>query len=230
MHHARELITSGRIGRVLSTRQYSGTIAFGRKIEAASLYQEEATNGTTLVTIHGGHALDVAIAILGEIAEIATLATTQYPEIETGEHGERRSRSISDHLLVQWRLRSGSALSVEVAGGRPPDDVAFRLEVVGENGTLTLDGDVPRGFQSGRIRLSLNGEPQSLDEGEGASLPDVAVNVAGVYAALRDDIASGTFSVPDFDHAVHLTQLISDVTTASETGARFIGKNSPNVY
>ncbi len=157
---ARELIALGQIGRVLSARLYSATAGWGRKVEPAGLYLEQAVNGATLVAINGGHALDVASAVLGDLVDVAALATTQYPEIEVeiGDQSERRARSIPDHLLTQSRLCGGAALAVEVAGGRPPD-TPFRLEVVGENGTLALDGGAPWGFQAGRIRLSLNGVP-----------------------------------------------------------------------
>jgi predicted dehydrogenase len=231
VRRARELIAFGQIGRVLSARLYSATAGFGRKVETAGLYFEQAVNGATLLTICGGHTLDVASAVLGDLVDVAALATTQYPEIEieteTGDQRERCARSIPDHLLTQSRLCGGAALAVEVAGGRPPD-APFRLEVVGENGTLALDGGASWGFQAGRIRLSLNGAPQSLDEGEAVSLPDPAANVASMYVALRDDIANATASVPDFDHAVRLTRLLADVTASSETGARIAVNNSPS--
>ena len=51
-------------------------------------------------------------------------------------------------------------------------------------------------------------------------MPDMAANVAGIYAALRDDIANGTSTAPDFDHAVRLTRLISDLLSSSRTGIR----------
>ena len=93
---------------------------------------------------------------------------------------------------------------------------------------LALDGGELRGFQSGRLRLSLNGEPQSAEEGEsGPPMPDTAANVAGVYAALRDDIAHGTSTVTGFDHAVRLTRLIDSVTASGQTGARQPAKDWP---
>ncbi len=48
-------------------------------------------------------------------------------------------RSTFDHLLAQARLADGSALSVEVAGGRPPE-TPFRLEVIGEAAYRRRDG------------------------------------------------------------------------------------------
>lgn len=228
VRRARELVESGTIGRVLSARHYSGTIAFGRKIGAADAYLEEEANGATLVTIHGGHALDLSAAVLGGFEDVTAFATTQYPEIVVGDDGELRARMIPDHLLALSRLRGGAALSVEVAGGRPADDVPFQLEIVGEEGTLALRGGAPRGFQSGRISLSLNGESQLLDEDETAPMPDAAANVAGAYAALRDDIVAGdAFSAPGFDHAVRLSRLIEEATASSDTGTREPVEDSP---
>ncbi len=135
---ASELIAAGAIGRVLSARLYSGTIAFRPKIGKADAYLEENGNGATLVTIHGGHALDLAAMVLGSFQDVTALGTTQYPEVEVGDEGKRQARHIPDHLLVQSRLASGGALLVEVAGGRPPGSTPFRLEITGESGDLVV--------------------------------------------------------------------------------------------
>ena len=76
-----------------------------------------------------------------------------------------------------------------------------------------------RGFQSGRLELDVSGEPQPVDEGEAAGMEDTAASLAGTYAALRDDIANGTWTVPDFAHAVRLATLVEDIMLASESGA-----------
>lgn len=209
-HLARDLVASAALGRVLSARLYSSTGAFGRKMAAADAYLENAENGATLVTIHGGHALDLAIMVLGQLEDVSALTTIQYPEIQVGDDLKRQARSIPDHLLVQAHLASGGALSIEVAGGRPPES-PFRLEVVGETGILALDGGAVRGFQTGRLRLSLNGQPQLIDDSEMGAMPDTATNVAGLYAALRDDITHGSAIAPDFTHAVYLSRLVDDV-------------------
>lgn len=116
------------------------------------------------------------------------------------------------------RLAAGGALAVQVAGGRLPADTPFRIEVTGEDGVLALVGGAPRGFQAGLLNLSLNGEPVKVDESETAALPDPVVNVARVYAALRDDIRNGTSTAPDFGHAARLSHLIDDIHAAAATG------------
>ncbi len=218
VQRARALITSGAVGRLLSVTVRSATAGFGPDVPTSMLYGEVPENGANLITIQGAHTLDLAITVAGALADLNALATTQYPEVRVGDGGGR-ARTTFDHLLVLGRLANGAALSVEVAGGRPPQ-TPFHLEAVGETGVLRLEGGAARGFQSGRLMLLLNGVPQRVDEGELAPLPDAVANVAGVYAALRDDIAGGTTLAAGFDHAVKLTRLIGDALESSRTGSR----------
>ena len=224
VQRTRELIASGALGRVLSMNTYSATAGFGPDVPAPFVYLEDPANFANLITIQGAHTVDLAIAIAGALGDLSALATAQYPEINAD--GEARQRVTFDHLLMQSRLARGGVLSVEVAGGRPPE-TPFRLEVVGETRTLRLHGGAARGFQSGRLTLLLDGVPQHVNEGELAVMPDAAANVAGVYAALRDDIAQGTFTVTGFDHAVKLTRLVTDLLESSRTGSRKLAVNWP---
>ena len=118
-------------------------------------------------------------------------------------------------------------MTVEVAGGRLPKSTPFRFEVIGESGSLLLEGGAPRGFQSSRLRLLLNGEEQPTAEGEADGMIDTAGNVAGVYARLRDDINHNSSAAPGFDHAVRLTRLIDDMLESSRTGIRKPARDWP---
>ena len=219
VRHAREAVAAGTIGRVLSASAYSSTAGFGPDVPAPFLYLEDPDTFANLITIQGAHTVDLALATVGPLAEMGTLLTTQYPEIRAGDGGETRERVTFDHLLFQGRLAAGAALSVEVAGGRHPE-TPFYLDIVGERGIHRLDGGAARGLQSGPRRLSRDGAPESVDEGELADLPDAAVNVGGVYAALRDDILTGSSTATGFDHAVRLTRLAADLFRSSEAGER----------
>jgi predicted dehydrogenase len=222
----RDVIASGVIGRVLSISTYSATAGFGPEVPAPFVYLEDPENFANLVTIQGAHTIDLAIAVAGGPGDLSALATAQYPEINVAKERESRQRITFDHLLLQSRLAQGGVLSIEVSGGRPPE-TPFRMEVVGDAGLLRLDGGAARGFQSGRLTLSLNGASQNVDEGEITKMPDAAANFAGVYAALRDDITGGTFATTGFDHAVKLTQLVTDLLEPSRTGSRVKTANWP---
>ncbi len=216
--HAAGLISSGAIGRVLTATVYSATAGFGRTVSEGELYLEDPATAMNLLTIQLAHTVDVAVLLAGPLTSVAALTTIQYPDLQVGAPARPHQRTIPDHALVHGRLASGGALSVQVAGGRPADDTPFRMDIVGADGVLTLTGGAPRGFQSGRLRLTLNGALVAVDDQDTRELPDSVVNVAGVYTALREDVLHATSTAPDFDHAVHLAHLIDDIGTAAATG------------
>ncbi len=225
---ARTLLSSGAIGRPLAARVFSSTGAFGPKVEPALSFAEDGANGVTLLTIQGAHTLDFAIAVLGPFLDLSALLTTQFPKVTVGDATTEQARSTPDHMLAQARFGAQAALSLEVAGGRTPETSTFRMVIDGEKGVLSIDGGAVRGFQSGRLTVSLNGESQPLNEGETATMTAEAANVASMYAGLRNDILSDQWTVPDFDHAVRLAKLIADATASSEAGVRKTAADWPS--
>ena len=212
---ARERLTSGAIGRVLSLSALSTTAGFGQDVPAPFVYLEDPAVFANLVTIQGAHTLDLVTLLGGAPAQLSALTSRQFAEIRVGDNAEVRPRKTFDHLLVQGGFEGGAPFAVEVAGGRK-SETPFWLDIQGEKGALRLDGGAPRGLQSGRVGLLENGERVAVDEGELKALPDAAVNVGGVYAALRDDIRQGANRVAGFDHAVQLSRLIEAVFRSSE--------------
>lgn len=215
---ALELVRGGAVGRVLSATVYSSTAGFGRAVADNELPLERLETGMNLATIQTAHTLDSAIRLAGRLTSLSALTTIQYPDLEVGDHRCPYRRTLPDHLLIHGRLADGGALAVQVAGGRPADDSPFRLDLVGTKAVLTLDGGAARGFQAGLLRLRLDDEPVEVDAGETVTLPDSVVNVARVYAAIRDDIVFNTSTAPNFHDAARLSHLVDDLLSAAATG------------
>ncbi len=220
VRRATELIAQGAVGRVLGGRCYSTSVAWGGVIQPGMIFAEKPDAGVNLVIIQGAHTVDLLIALLGGLAAASALTDRQYPQVTVQDEDRTIARETFDHIIAQGRFEGGGTLAAEIVGGRPRGRTPFELLVMGDKGELSLTGGAPRGFQSGRLALALNGEPQEVDEGERAGFPDEALNVAGVYARLRDDIVNDTRSSPDFDHAVRLTRLIEDLLASSADGRR----------
>lgn len=214
------LVRSGRIGTLLTGNVFASTAGFGPVVPEGELYLEDPANGMNLPTIQGAHTLDLAIMLAGPLASVAALGTVQYPDLEVGDPPRHHRRTVADHLLVHGRLAAGGALLVQVAGGRPADDTPFRLDLVGTDGTVSLLGGAPRGYQAGVLHLRLDNKPVDVDDGELAGLPESVVNVASVYAAVRDDVRDDSSNAPGFDHALRLAHLVDDVLEAAASGNR----------
>ena len=224
---AARLVATDTIGRVLGVRCYSTSQAWGAEIEPGMVFAEKPGAGVNLVFIQAAHTIDLAIALAGELANISAVATRQYPEPRVKGEDRRVRRETFDHVIAQAQLAGAGTVNAEIVGGRPANATPFRLEITGEAGELALEGGAPRGFQSGQMKLTLNGAARPVDEGETAGLPEAAVNVAGVYAALRVDITNGSSIAPDFEHAVRLTRLVDDLLASSAEGRRRDAKDWP---
>ena len=217
---AARLMSDGAIGRVLGVRCYSTCHAWGAEVDRGMVFAEKPEAGVNLIFIQAAHTIDLAISLAGELADVSALAARQFPEPRVKGEDRRVRRETFDKVLLHSRLNDGGTLNVDTTGGLPADATPFELEIRGEAGVLALNGGAPRGFQSGQMKLLLNGEPYHVDEGELAGLPVPAVNVGGVYAALREDIENKTAVAPDFEHAVRLTRLVDDLLASSAEGRR----------
>ena len=212
---ARQRITRGDIGRILYATVHSAVAGFGPVIDESTLYLEDPDVGMNLPTIVAGHTLDLATLLAGELSSYSVLTSIQYPTLTIDGSSEAHRRTIADHVLVHGRLGGGGALAAEMVGGRPLAEALFRLDVVGEDGTITVSGGGPVGFQAAPLRLAVDGNPVDVDAGELAALPPEAMNTAGVYAALRDDVRDGTSTAPDAHDAVRLAHLIDGVLAST---------------
>ncbi len=224
---AAKLMSERAVGRVLGVRCYSTCFAWGAEVEPGMVFAEKPEAGVNLIFIQAAHTIDLAIALAGQLVDASALAARQFSEPTVKGEGRKVRRETFDKLMLQSQLVEGGTLNAEITGGLPADKTPFRLDILGDAGELALVGGAPRGFQSGEMQLLLNGAPYSVDEGELSSLPAPAVNVGGVYAALRDDICNSTRVAPDFEHAVRLTRLVDDVLASSAEGRRRSAKDWP---
>jgi predicted dehydrogenase len=199
---ARELLPA--LGRLHRAEVLSTTAAFGPVVAADEVGLEDPGTGMTLRTIHLAHTLDLLGHLLGPL-EVEAVGSTRHPTVLAD--GVPLRRRIHDHFALSGRA-GGVPVTGTVEGGRPADDTPFRLVLSGERGRLELDGGAPRGFQTGTLWLSHDGRAVTLPA---VDLPDPAVNVAGVYAALRDDVRDGTRTAPSFADALALSRVVDRV-------------------
>jgi predicted dehydrogenase len=211
-----ELISAGRIGRVTAIEALSTTAAFGPVLGERDAPLELPATGMNLRTIHTAHTLDLIGHLGGGLGETTATGSIQYPHpaVEGAAGHETLTRTLPDRIHVDGATHTGATFSAEIVGGRPVPFAPFRLTVLGEDGTIELVGGAPRGFQTSELRLLVDGVDEPTDApapGLGAS----AVNVAGVYAALRDDIRSGArgaaATTPGFDAALELAHRIESL-------------------
>ena len=107
---ARDLIYGGALGQLLTATIVSNTSGFGPQTPKSYAYFDDAATGANLTTIAGGHTLDLAIFLLGGIAELAAMSCIKFPQIERGRarrgaHRAHVGRSSGDFGALGKRLR-----------------------------------------------------------------------------------------------------------------------------
>jgi predicted dehydrogenase len=221
LRRARELISSGRIGRPLSARVVAKTMGFGPEMASRIDLFNKVSSGANMLTITAGHTLDAVEALLGPIVDVDARAEILWPTVMLTDTGERSARETPDHAGILGKTQSGAAFTAEIAGVVAPTDVGFRFEVSGSEGWLRLSSHHPYGFQAGDLELAANDAFDKPEEAAvGGGMMGAAINVGGVYAHLARDLIKDSYTTPGFDHALHNARLIEAVARAADRGMR----------
>jgi predicted dehydrogenase len=221
VRRAAELVSSGRIGRPLSARVVSPTSGFGSEIPVAHDIFNKLSSGANLLTITGGHTLDLVEAVLGPIVEVDARTEIRWRTVKLAETGAESSRETADYVGVLGKTRSGTPFSADIDAGVRPENVRFSFEVRGSTGWLSLTSSHPYGFQAGNLKLTSNVpfvEPDAAAVSDGTM--ETAINVGEVYAQLVRDLHEGTYRTPGFQHALHNARLIEAVMHSAKRGVR----------
>ena len=221
VRRAAELVSSGRIGRPLSARVVSPTSGFGSEIPVAHDLFNKRSSGASLLTITGGHTLDLVEAVLGPIVEVDARTEIRWPTVKLTETGADSLRETADYVGVLGKTRSGTPFSADIDAGVRPANVRFSFDVRGSTGWLSLTSRHPYGFQAGDLKLTSNVpfvEPDAAAVSGGTM--ETAINVGEVYAQLVRDLHEGTHRTPGFQHALHNARLIEAVMHSAKRGVR----------
>jgi predicted dehydrogenase len=221
VRRAAQLISSGKIGRPLNARIVSTNLGFGPELPSSYDYFNKASSGANLLTINGGHTLDVVEAVLGPIVEIDARTGILWPVVKLTDTGEESTREIADHLAVLGKTQSGAVFTAEIYGGVAPQDTRSSFEIRGSEARLSLTSDHPYGIHAGDPTLRSNIQFAIPDEpAVSGGFMGTAINVGEIYAHLVRDLREGTYTTPGFDHALHNARLIEAIRRAAERGER----------
>jgi predicted dehydrogenase len=221
VRRAAQLLSSGEIGKPFNARIVSTTVGFGPELPSSHDYFNKKSSGANLLTITGGHTLDIVETVLGPIEEVDSRAEILWPTVNLTDVSQESLRETADQIDILGKTRSGVVFTANIHGGLAPDDARFSFEIRGSKGWLSLTSTHPYGFQAGDLKLTSNipfEKPQAAVVSGG--FMGSAVNVGEVYAYLIRDLRAGTYNTPSFGHALHNARLIEAVRRAAERGER----------
>ncbi len=224
---ARRLISEGYVGQVISATVHAARgLRAGGTVPGWAAYTLDDRNGAGMLGIGGGHTLDAVEYLVGEFADLSARLAIRHPQARVAETGALVESTGPDHLLLDAVTREDALVSVHLHDAKVTD-ARTRIEISGTAGDLAVVSEYGGGgVQMSELRLLGARDGSSWTEIPGedplsATTFDVeAGNVARVYAALAQDIRTGTREVPDFAHGVHTHELLDAVRRSADTGTR----------
>jgi predicted dehydrogenase len=225
----RKIVADGYVGEVLSSTYLGAGTTWGDEVSRGDAYAMDSTNGVTLLSVIGGHAIAAVHSVLGPIYEVGAVLCQRRRTVRVIETGEMIALKAPDQVLVNAVLQSGAPLSMQLRGGLPRG-TPLLWEIHGTEGDLRITAKSERvpviNISPLRVEAGRKGDEGYSDLEIPSSyyfgLEDAitARNVAGLYRLMAQDLRNGTHQAPDFDDAVFLHRTFHAIEHSAETGKR----------
>jgi predicted dehydrogenase len=222
--HLRDLLLEGYIGRLRSVRMHVSMAGFG-PVRAASLdWTIPAKNFSHVLSIYGGHFMDMLFHATGQPAAITSLVRTQFPELASST-GESFRNETPDGVMVMGTLKNGAMLQIQLEGGKC-NQTGLQIDLTGTDGDLqitnerafvTKHNDTIRGAQGDGGSWRELHTPARFNVIPSSELDTSVLDLAHLYAAFARDRVDGCKTTRDFSDAVVMHTMIDAIYEASSS-------------
>ncbi|PZC87463.1 NAD-binding Rossmann fold oxidoreductase family protein [Pyrenophora tritici-repentis] len=207
---AKEIIASGKLGKILGTTMFGHGLIFGGVIQESFIYGLPIEAGANLLTIPFGHAVDALCYVLNtELKDVSATLKNNYPEIMLIDDAykpiELKKKTAHDFVSMNATLiNGGGSVDVTYAPGLSRTGRDFCWEIIGSEGTLILEGPKMGGhvqmFQP-TVKLAM-GQAEEAEEVEVEKAADTAFNVGKAWDAWSGVGLDKGYSVTTWEQAL----------------------------
>jgi predicted dehydrogenase len=232
--YVRDLIAQGYVGALRSVRMHVSMNYFQAIRTRALEWTVPPENFSSVVSIYGGHFLDMLFAATGWPSSIAALTPNQFPSVTIRETGLSIPTSTPDQFVLAGMLDGNAVLSVHIEGGKR-NGSGVQIDITGTEGDLRIAnvsafGDAGDDYEilgahGDKLPLERLAVPASYHRLPESALPSSVLELGELYWAFAHDVANGAHTAPTFADAVRMHDLI-DRAQASYASRRFIDVNA----
>lgn len=199
----RQIVNDPASGRLISCIISGSDPSRGHVIDPRYLYAQNQENGVNTLTIPFAHSLAALQSVFGTLHDMHALTACQYPKVIRKDTGETVSRTTIDHVLFQGKTQDGGLLNIAYRGGGS----GLRMEIECEHRQIVVTANSGHlQYEPLTIEILRDGQSEIIaPEGNTADI------LANTYRAVWQDMRQGTYTVPNFAHAVAHQQLLSEL-------------------
>jgi predicted dehydrogenase len=227
--YVRDLIRDGYVGKLRSVRMHVSMNYFQALRSQSLAWTVPPQNFSSVIAIYAGHFLDMLFAAIGRPTGLSALLVNQFPAVTIRETGETIPTTTPDQLVLAANLDGTAVLSVHIEGGKR-NGSGVQIDITGDAGDLRItnrsafggvgDDYIVEGAHGDDLPLSLLPVPAPGDGLPASDLPSAVLELAHLYAAFAEDVATGSQTAPTFDDAVWLHGLFDQLDSSSRQGVR----------
>jgi predicted dehydrogenase len=219
-----DLLANGYVGKLRSVRMHVSMAGFGPSRSEALDWTVPASNFSHVLSIYGGHFMDMLLHAVGKPASLTAIVKTQFPQV-TMSDGSNHQNETPDAVMVMGSLKNGAMFQVHLEGGKL-NQKGLQIEITGTDGDLEVSNerafvtkhhDIVRGAQGDASPWRTIEIPDHLRLFPPSDLDVSVQDLAQLYAAFARDRVTGTKSVRDFNDAVAMHRLIDAINYASSS-------------
>jgi predicted dehydrogenase len=222
IRYVRDFISQGNIGEVLSTNMIGSGIIYGEYILKANDYTADPENGTGMINVTFGNAVDALAYVLGEFTELSATTAIRRKTSTMVETGQEVPVGTADQVAVTGTLQGGAVASIHFRGGTFPG-TNFFWEINGTKGDIQISAsggslavfDVTVKASTGKDgTMEILDIPDEYDLLPDKNLSNIPRNVGQIYQLIQQGMA------PTFSDAVIRHRMIDAIQVAAATGTR----------
>ncbi|KAH7071708.1 hypothetical protein FB567DRAFT_538673 [Paraphoma chrysanthemicola] len=222
---AKEIVESGKLGRILGTTMYGHGLIFGPIAWESFLYGYPIEAGANLVTIPFGHAIDALCYVLGEVKDISATLANLRPELDLldsdGKSKGKVQKTAHDYVSITGRLVNGDGVvDATYAPGTSRTGRDFYWEINGTEASLVLEGSKGGGhIQMSQAKVKLAND-EGVEEIEIEKADDRSFNVGKAWDAWAGVGKEQGYSVTTFEDALLRHKMIDAIYRSADRGTR----------
>lgn len=227
--YLKDLLDQGFVGKLRSVRIHVSMNYFQARRGNALRWTIPPENFSSAVAIYAGHFLDMLFTATGWPKDIAALMVNQFPEVTIAETGEVFRTTAPDQLVMIGRLEGSAVVSVQIEGGKR-NGSGVQIDITGDEGDLRItntsafgglgDDYVIAGVKGDDQPLAAMPLPAAYLRLPESGLPSAVLELAELYAAYADDVATGGQTAPTFEDAVRMHRLLDAADASSRESRR----------
>jgi predicted dehydrogenase len=217
----RDLLAQKIIGDVLAVHVYGVHPHWG--VSCSSAYSADVRSGANLLTIPGGHTLDLVGFWFGDPVALTAQLPNQIRKAFASDQQIDVDVTSPSQFALTGTLANGAVLSAHMLGFVPRSG-SIEIRIAGTEGELVLTG--AGGAQIAELAIELRGksdQPQALavpGDYIAIAASGVARSVAYAYHQLALDLRSGATPANNFARGVQMHRVLDAIRAASAANAQ----------